>query len=85
MTIHVEHDPRQYLLAVMAVALIAIVPLGFGFVTTLPVGTGANGGSILLSVLLGVLIVGLLAVVFLTLARATRLEEQEHGGSRRDE
>lgn len=85
MATQVQHDPRRYVLTVMAVALIAIVPLAFGFVTTLPFGAGPNGGSILLSVLLGVAIVGLLAVVFVTLARATRIEEQEHGGSRRDE
>ena len=85
MATQVQHDPRRYLLTVMAVALIAIVPLGFGFVTTLPFAAGSNGGSILLSVLLGAAIAGLVAVVFVTLGRATRIEEQEHGSSRRDE
>jgi uncharacterized membrane protein YhaH (DUF805 family) len=76
----IRNDPRRYLLAVMAVALVAIVPLVFGFITTMPLGTAANsgGGSIVIWALLGLGIVALLVTVFVVLARCTRLEELEH-------
>lgn len=80
MTLQVLRDPRPYLLAVMAVALVVVVPLMFAFVTMMegPFGSEPSIGSIVLWVLLGVAIAGLLIGVMVMLARATRLEELEH-------
>jgi len=80
MTIHVQHDPRRYLPAVLALALAGIVPLTFGLIMTMPFGTAANagGGSIVVWALLAVALVALVGGVFVVLARCTRVEELEH-------
>ena len=80
MATYLRNDPRRYLLAVMAVALVGIVPLAFGFITTMPFATGGgtDAGSIVVWLLLGLAIVALLGGVFVVLARSTRLEELEH-------
>jgi hypothetical protein len=80
MTLQVLRDPRPYLLAVMAAALIVLVPLMFALVTLMdrPFGAESGTASIALWVLLALAVVGLLAGVMVMLARATRLSEAEH-------
>jgi len=87
MAIHVLRDPRPYLLVVMAVVLIVVVPLMFGFVTLMDTVFGdetAGAGWIVLWVLLGVAIAGLLVELMVILARATRLSDLEHETPGRD-
>jgi hypothetical protein len=88
MAIQVLRDPRRYLLAIIAVALIVVVPLMFAFVTNLDTFvTGSGIGSIVVWALLGVAAVGLMVGVAVLINRATRLEELEHetedGGAHR--
>ena len=80
MAIHVLRDPRPYLLAVIAVALIVIVPLLFVFVTMMDrvFGPEASAGWIVLWALLGVVLVGGVIELMVILGRATRLTEHEH-------
>jgi hypothetical protein len=85
MATQVLQDPRRYLLVVLVVALAGIVPLAYGFIQMMPFGTDAGLGAIVVWVLLGLAIAALVGGVVMVLARATRFEEQEHGGSRRDE
>ena len=80
MRIHVLRDPRPYLLAVIAVALIVVVPLLFVFVTMMDrvFGPEASAGWIVLWALLGVVLVAGVVELMVLLGRATRLTEHEH-------
>jgi hypothetical protein len=79
MAIQVLRDPRRYVLAVMALALIVVLPLMFAFVTMLDIlfQPGSSTGSIVLWTLLGVAVTGLLVLLMVILARSTRQAESE--------
>lgn len=87
MAIHVLRDPRQYLLSVMAVALIVMVPLMFAFVTLTDrlYWPDAGAGDVVLWALVGLLAAGLLGAVMVVLARATRESDAEHDAQHRQQ
>lgn len=80
MAIHVLRDPRPYLLAVMAVALVVMVPLMFLFITMTDrlFWPESGAGTVVLWALVGVLGVCLLGALMTLIARATRLSDAEH-------
>jgi hypothetical protein len=80
MATHVLRDPRPYLLTIMAVALIVMVPLMFGFITmTDRLFWPESGiGTIALWAVLGIACGGLLVGLMVLLARATRESDAEH-------
>lgn len=86
MALHVLRDPRDYLLTVMAVALIVLVPVMFVFInmTETLFSTGFNLGETLLWALFGLIGAGLLGGVMVILSRATRQYEAEHPQPRDD-
>lgn len=84
MATEIRSGPRRYLLAVLAVALILLVPLMFLLVTLVgrlvepePGGDTVNGWIILWA-LLGLVVAGLVVGSIVMIARGTRQARLEH-------
>lgn len=87
MALRVLRDPRDYLLTVMAVALVVMVPLMFLFLTMMDrlFSPGAGIGTVVLWLLVGIAGAALFGGLMVILTRATHESDLEHERHHRDD